>query len=326
MLYISIPREKIDLTGIYAYTDKVRVWLMKPLPMPRLKALATQCGSHKGGEITVKRRRDGDVRFVDIEGKTVLYVHNDLAFFNPRYVQQLQLNQPSNEVILELAKIKTLFFNYLEESLDWTFDSPWERDEAFVFVRQHVVKTHHGKQRVVLCGDHLGTFYSGSRKAPNVLAIYKDRPSKETGELYCIHWDMRTTGRRALERRGILSLRDVVGMNRKQLWEKIDLRMVRKRELGRRYLITVHGMSRSKRIIVGRRWKIELDVLTGGLLFHAGNQSTQGVIDLTRRHVPTTTFLQRFDNRRLLPENVQDVPLLQRKSLAKHDCQHDYRD
>src|SRR5258708_5082590 len=151
MNIIPHPFEKINPTEKYAYTDKIRVWLMETLARQKLEWLATQCGSHKGGKLTVKRRRGGDIRFVDKEGKTVLYVHNGRARFNPSYVQQLQLNQPSDEALLSLARINSLYFNYLEESLDWIFDTCWERDEAFAFVRGHVVKKYHGKQRVVLC-------------------------------------------------------------------------------------------------------------------------------------------------------------------------------
>jgi hypothetical protein len=297
---------EINPAGKDAYNDKIKVWVMQSLALPKLRWLAGQCGSHKGGKLTIRERRDGTViRFIDKDGKTVLYVLNKRARFNPSYTQHLQLNQPSHEAIQSLATINGLHLSYVEESLDWTFNRRYEREDAYRFVCRYVVKRYHGNQVIVFVGEDGSTRYSGPRKAPNVLAVYKGKPSKVTGELYCVHWDWRISGRRALERAGIHSLRDVLALNRPLFWQvRLDLRVIRRREFGRRYLIVVHGKGRQRRFITfhnNGKLAFQIDLAAAGVIIHAHNQSTQGVIDACRKWFNVGPYLHKLDNRHLLP-------------------------
>jgi hypothetical protein len=55
-------------------------------------------------------------------------------------------------------------------------------------------------------------------KAPNNLADYAHRPSKQTGEIDCVHLDWRIRGHAALCRAGFVSVRDVLDINHRAFW------------------------------------------------------------------------------------------------------------
>jgi hypothetical protein len=319
---IPLPNEKIKHTGNYVYTDKIRVWFMQSVSLERLEWWAKGCGCHKGGKLTIEKFRKivtfndpagrtfkysfDVINFVDSLLKTVLHAHYKRAMFDPRYEQQVQFYQPSDEVIMDVAKVNDHYFNYLEESLDLTFDYTVDKEEAYQFISGHVVKNNHGNQTIAFKGEKATTRYSGPRTAPNVLVVYNDKHSKVTGEAHCLHFDYKMTGRRSLERNGIHSLRDVVNLDRKRFWElRLLLRKVDVKTLGRKYL----NMLRRQRRKDFNEGKIRLDVLTGGMLFHANNGSVQETIDCIHRicrrlktHLAASHYVQKIDNGTLLPK------------------------
>ena len=97
------------------------------------------------------------------------------------------------------------------------------RDEAFDFLCRHVVKRWHrdqGIRFVVSDADGGITRYTGDRTAKNLLVIYNGRPSKETGEVECVHIEWRLKGRRALARAGINGLADLLRFDHRQFWSQ----------------------------------------------------------------------------------------------------------
>ena len=185
-------------------------------------------------------------------GQGGLHAVNKPARFNRHLKQRLQLHQPSIEAIQSLST-KDHYVNYLELSLDWVFQSEEERDEAYDFVCQYHVKKWHGKQEVKIAGDGEVTRYTGPRRAPNVMVTYKDKPSKETGEVNCVHFDWRIKGRalsRLPKEEGkndfrYFSLKDLNVMEHREFWQnRLLFYQVKARELGRQYRYKVEGRQR----------------------------------------------------------------------------------
>ena len=70
----------IKPAGIYAYRDKVRVWLKGPVSKPELARLRGQCGCKD---------------------------YNELARFVPSYVQRLDLYQPQSVAAPSNSPVRT---------------------------------------------------------------------------------------------------------------------------------------------------------------------------------------------------------------------------
>ena len=134
---------------------------------------------------------------------------------NPAFQQRVQLYQPSNEVLEWLAHRNDARLTYFEPSLDLIFKNEEDCEDAYRFICRHHVKLYHRTQEVAFAGEGGCTRYSGPRKAPNVVVVYCDKPSKVTGEYNCVHFDWRIKGFDALCRSGIKSVGD---------WLKIDMR------------------------------------------------------------------------------------------------------
>ncbi len=154
-------------SGIEAYPDCIRMWLPEPLQQEQLRWLKSECGHVKC--------RNGHKRW-----------DRDRL-----YQQSIQLGQPSHEALQSLSTVEGVQMNYLELALDWMFDDEYQRDDAFEFVCNHLVKRWHGKQAVKFCKK---TRYTGQRKVANKLVSYADQPSRTTGELYCVHNEWRCNG------------------------------------------------------------------------------------------------------------------------------------
>ena len=144
-------------------------------------------------------------------------VHNHAACFDPRFVQRLTLFQPSPEALIWLAR-RDVHMSYMEVSLDWTFENEAEKDDAFAFVCRYLVKQHHRSgQGIRFVGkDGKFTRYTAARGAPNLIAMYADKPSKATGEIFCVHLDWRISRAYALRRAGIYKVSDLINFNHQE--------------------------------------------------------------------------------------------------------------
>src|SRR4051794_27422526 len=189
---VEPPRPK----AVYWYIDSLQLWLTKPLSSGQFRSLRSKCGS--------------------------VHVWNGPAPWPSSYVQRLQLGQPSLEALQFLSGIiRDAHLNAVEIALDWVFEDEEALDDAFEFACRHHVKHHHRDQGVRFYPGKKGrTRYSGPRNAPNVLAIYADRPCRITGEFHCLHFDWRIKGSAALRRAGISSVRDLLGFNHGRFWVK----------------------------------------------------------------------------------------------------------
>jgi hypothetical protein len=283
MLDFSSHAEGINPCGIYGFVDKAQVWLKQPLSHARLKLLKRQCGP--GG----------------------LHKKSEKAWFDCTLMQRLQLNQPSLEALQSLCSIDGLLLNYVEISLDWVFDHEGARNGAYDFMCQYHVKKYHRGQGIRWEGGGV-TRYTGPRKAPNVLAVYRDRPSKVTGEVNCVHFDWRIKGAVALRRAGITSLTDLVELNHRQFWNgRLLLRALSLRDLGRMYHVHVAGKGRRRGawvVFSGRKgFPYHADLRAGAAILRALN-STQAVLDCYIGKFNVNRCLRNVSGEHLLPRDI----------------------
>jgi hypothetical protein len=284
---------RIYPSGIEAYIDVVRVWLPRPLQQRELQWLKQQCGAVRW--LTRSKRWDRD----------------------RRYHVWLQLCQPS-EAALRFIADREHQLNYTEVALDWMFDNEYERDRAREIANRNMVKKWHGQQQVKFVN---GTRYTGKRKVPNKLVTYADKPSRTTGELFCVHIEWRLNGVKALRRAGIDSVNDLLTFNHGQFWHK---RLVLKRVNVEKYgtLNNRHVSGRGPKRGSWRKdcdgFVYDYDRTTGARLLRllaikdpewvngdgqepASFASTQRVIDHYRGQFNVNRCLEQLDVRHLLP-------------------------
>ena len=221
-------------------------------------------------------------------------------------MQRLQLKQPSREALQSLSTLDGAVLNSIELSLDWVFDDASSRNDAYDFVCRYHVKKYHRDQGIRFVGGV--TRYSGPRKSPNVLAIYRDRASKVTGEVYCVHFDWRIKGAPALRRAGIASVADLIKLNHRRFWqERLLMRDLSLRDLGRMYHVHVVGKGRRRGpwvVFSGRKeFPYQVDLRAGATIVRALN-STQAVLDLYRRQFNVNHCLKAIDVSHLLPQDI----------------------
>jgi hypothetical protein len=268
---------RINPQGIYAYFDKITVWLRQPISYDEQKWISQQCG--KGG----------------------LHVHNRFARFDRLFTQRLQLRQPNREVLLWLAKRNDAHLNYVEFSLDWTFPSENLKDEAWQFVCQYQLKKYHREHGIRFVAGV--TRYTGPRSAPNVLAIYCDKPCRLTGEVYCTHLDWRMKGAATLRRVGIFSVADLLNFDHRLFWStRMLFHAIAPDKLGRIYWNHHRKSKRRGRWVVKSKngFIYDIDARTGGTIMRALG-STQAVVDEWRKHFDVNRCLVPIDHQHLLP-------------------------
>jgi hypothetical protein len=121
--------------------------------------------------------------------------------------------------------------NLVECALDWTFEDEESKERAVNLIAQLHVKCWRGEQTVFYIG---ATRYSGPRNAPNIFALYGDKPNRNSGALHCAHMEWRIKGAAALRRAGIRSLEDLLNFEPAVFWTKrLSLFDIDRSKLGR---------------------------------------------------------------------------------------------
>jgi hypothetical protein len=119
-----------------------------------------------------------------------------------------------------LAILKTrpgrYWINYIEEALDFIFESKGELETATNTVNRHHYKKYRRKQQVTYKKK---TRYSGPRKANNNFVTYPDKPCRQTGEQNCLHVETRLR-RYALEKAKLITWDDIIALDRHEFWEQ----------------------------------------------------------------------------------------------------------
>lgn len=270
MSYISTCSARINSPrDFYASDDKIGLWLRQPMTRAQLK----QHGAYDCTPRDLVRR------------------------FRLAYGQLIQIPQPKVPTLEYLADRNDAHLNYVEEGLDWVYDDAADKHEGFWSLHRHVVKRHHGTQQVLLVFGT--TRYTGPRRAPNVLAIYHDKPCRVTGEVDCVHLDWRIRGAAALRRAGIHSVRDLLTLDRRKFWaQRLLLFDVNSERLGRRYHNWQMGTHR-RQPWVERFGPISYDHDGRAGQIIARALTVQGIVD---------AYTRRFDVRScLIPIAVADL-------------------
>jgi hypothetical protein len=277
----AILVDTIRPDGIYHYIDMVRM---------RLKSQLSQ---------SERRWFDARCKFREYEPKLP-----DLDF-----PYRLQVFQPTDDVLARLGRINHARLAFAELALDWAFGDDKSNSQACDLLYTFNVKKYHGEQHVVLYPG--STRYSGRRRAPNVLVIYPDRPSKVWGEIHTMHLEWRINSFKALCRAGIKSIADLTRIDHREFWrQRLYLCSIDADRLGRRI-----DQSRRQRSLTytkdfgkGRLFEYNADRRRGELAFKHCGSTVQGVIDYYRRH---------FDLRRcLLPISVEHLLPIASRILA----------
>jgi hypothetical protein len=115
--HIALP----EPIGIYPYFDKIQFWVRKPLDQKAIGWLGKQCG--QGG----------------------IHTENRPARFNRRYRQRIELRQPTKKALQWLVSRDDALINRGEIAFDLVFKYRAERDEAWEFLHQHLIRRWHAK-------------------------------------------------------------------------------------------------------------------------------------------------------------------------------------
>ena len=219
----SHSRVPILPIGIYTYVDKSHPMAQTPFDFREETAwIAAQCRK-------VEIKRNGEL--IWISGRPTRLRHRNRAL-----QQRVQLYQPSDEVLEWLAhRNYDVRLTYFELSLDLIFKNEEDCDDAYRFTCKHHVKLYHREAAgSFVVGQGGRSRYTGPRRAPNVMVIYCDKPSKVTGEYNCVHFDWRIKSFDALCRAGIKSIGHWLNMDKREFWSKrILLRQFNLNRLGR---------------------------------------------------------------------------------------------
>ncbi len=283
------PHSRVTIlpVGIYPYVDKVTVWLKRPLIQTETAWIAARCR----GKVEIKRNGE----WIWISGRSTRVWHPNRAF-----QQRVQLYQPSDEVLEWLADRNDVRLTYFEPSLDLIFKNEEDWEDAYRFICKHHVKLYHRTQKVAFVGERGCTRYSGPRKAPNVMVVYCDRPSKVTGEYNCVHFDWRIKGFDALCRAGIKSIRHWLNMDKRKFWsERILLQQFNLNRLGEVHRSWYYPKKRLRpRTTDTGHLPYDVDRRTGSIIVRKFG-STQAVLDYASR--------KKFDARKcLVPIDIDD--------------------
>lgn len=183
-----------------------------------------------------------EMEWVEKNSGGISHVLNEAAYFDYRLKQRLQIRRPNLEALMWLASLEGVFLNMVEFSLDWVFRNKNELMQAVNFVREHLVKKHHGDQGIRYCKQ---TRYTGAIWVPNKIVSYSDRPCRITNDDFCFHNEWRTFGKEALHDMGIESLDDLIRLDHHSFWMKRLLFYKIDRELfGRLYSNFLTGSKR----------------------------------------------------------------------------------
>ncbi len=220
------------------------------------------------------------------------------ARFGQGYRQRLEFKQPGDSVLQWVAGRDDTLINRGENALDFIFASPAEQDAAFEFLHQQLIRRWHGKtQKIKLVRGvrdkqrhgkrapelvdeiELGqTRYDGWR-APNKIAFYKDRFSRVTGELNCLHLEWHLNGLAACQAAGIKSGEDLVTFNHRQFWkERMRLVDVDPERLGR-LIRNRAGGTRSRTAEIGKGNRMTSDDKRNGWTVLQAYPTMQDLMD-----------------------------------------------
>jgi len=294
------PLEAVAIypSDILGYIDRVTMWKRQPLSAPEIAELDRLCR----GSLDV--RRNGE--WVPTKaGRLILVSHPDRTL-----IQRFQLCQPTPQALHWAATWPDHHVTYVEVSLDWIFATGLEKDEAYEIACEYLVKLHHRDHGIRFYGKDEKSRYTGPRGAPNVLAVYGDKPCRITGEVCCLHLDWRVSGAAALRRAGLDTIGKLVDLDFRAFWSsRLLMSKMRFEYLGR--LVTNACTGSNRRGPWMQPWPhgfvFDVHTRTGQIIRRAYG-STQSVIDHCRKTVNVQRCLVPLDVQHLLPPSPMINP------------------
>lgn len=284
----------IQPSDISAYVDCVHAWLPRRLSARELAWLAQHC------EVRVPKWRK--------------------RWDRVGHQQYIDLKQPTDAALHYLHSIGNVLVNYVEFALDWTFNYEDERDAAWSFTDRHIVKRWHRESQGIRYVK--GTRYTAGRHGNSNLVGYADKPSRITGELYCLHIEYRMR-LRALRRIGISSAKDLLNYDHHQFWtQRLLLRAIDLDRFGRRYNRQILHKGPRTGAWIRRRMDgtvYNQDRRTAGKIVRSYG-STQAVIDQYRKYLDVRGCLVDLDIGHLLPETSVDMAATAKNNIVTGQC------
>jgi hypothetical protein len=314
----------IQPSGKYAYVDTIWIWLKKPLKRTQLPEWL---------KLALTKDRSGKQR---------AHLRNHPLSFNPVYRQRLKLQRPPSDQqwhneLRWLATLKHVLITRVDVALDWTFDDPLLLVDAKRAVIAYLIKLWH-RNHIAVVKDT--TRYYAPATSRTVLLVYADKECRVTGEVYCVHIELRLKSSGRIKRAGLGSVTDLLQADWTEFWEhNLDLRAVEGEKLGRQWNVKSTGSKRRKPwVTVGDSGlRYNRDARTGGVLIawaglrlikrkgygwinrkHYVAISTQRVVDKYRNRIPVNKCLVRLDVTHLLPER-ETVRVVSEKTASSHE-------
>lgn len=275
-----------------SYYDKLIAWTAHEFSAEEYKELHDQC---LGGAIICSQGQW--VIGSDHQPYAVLHPHS-------RYKRRVELYRPTRKALKLLKRLAPdARITYLEISLDWLFLSYEDHDAADKAVRFCIVKKYHRNA----LRNYMGTRYSDPRHSPSVLVIYSDKKCRLGSNQFCVHIEWRMSGYRALERKKLARIEDLLSLDHHQFWDRhLVLRKIDIERLGRANNNFADGERRRKpriKLIGALRRPLNMDRYAGRVILRIF-ECTQGVIDECSKKFDVRPCLMPIDTSNLLPRRV----------------------
>jgi hypothetical protein len=198
MALVANPVAAIKPLAVYAFPDTVVIRLKTPLSKRAFDQLKSQC------------RPNG------------CFSRKAVKPWDKGWPWRLILHQPSQRALRMLARHAHRVTAW-HEALDLIFGNSEDKDAAQAVFNQHLVQRHHrAKHGVRIVGKYpwKQTRYNGPRQAASNLVLYGHRECRITGEVDCLHLELRMLRARTIKRRGVTSTQDIKRLDRRALWQK----------------------------------------------------------------------------------------------------------
>lgn len=253
----ALPRP----VGHDCYFDNVQAWIKRKLDAHEVEWFRSQCG--KGG----------------------FAAHDEIARFDWRYCQRLELRQPHKKAVQRLATFKDILINDVEIAFDRSFEGSGDPQAVEQFFDRHNLKRYHGRQDVGHCTGNNGSRTRYTSQDPNVrnnIAAYCEPFCRRTGELHCLHLEWRAKRASTVRGHGIRSVTDLLNFDHQAFWQKnLLLRDIDLRKLGHLWNNHFEKTGRKKPRFK-TNWQSEVydfDLWTGLMLFRGAGSTVQKTVD-----------------------------------------------
>jgi hypothetical protein len=220
------------------------------------------------------------------------------CFDGRRYITKLVL--PTFDAIEILNEVQDHSICRLELAFDLITDNPHDKETVKEFIEKHLYMPYHKHQSVV--HKERTTYWTqntnnlGKWRIGRGFTSYDDRHCKSTGEVNCVHLELRLQGSQTIKKLKVYELQDLLATDFFEVWRQfLRLYHVDYQLLGKTHLNRLAGTRRKSTQV---RNGYNIDGATGNILFHnlsvnekLQSRSVQSFIDA----YGTGRFLKQID-------------------------------